>query len=91
MMEERKDRKRKAITRADVLERLRDCWELLDVKTSAEIQKGIGERIEYNFKLVELFIGLNDCKELSEVGAIGFAVEDEESEEESPEEEEEDE
>lgn len=79
-----KKEERKEITRADIMERLRECWERLKFdgrKLTCEIK----EKLDYNFSLVDLYIKLQG-KDESEQGeplfACGFEYEEDEDEDE---------
>lgn len=76
-MTEEKQTERKQLTRADVLERLKECWELLDFGRE-ELSKEEDDKIQYNLKLADLFSDLQGAKEISSVNAIGFEYEEEE-------------
>ena len=78
-MTEEKQTERKQLTRADVLERLKECWELLDFGRE-ELSKEEDDKIQYNLKLADLFSDLQGAKEISSVNAIGFEYEEESEE-----------
>lgn len=75
-MAEEKQAERKQLTRADVLERLKECWELLDFERE-ELSKDEDDKIQYNLKLADLFSDLQGAKEITNVNAIGFEYEEE--------------
>lgn len=75
-MTEEKQTERKQLTRADVLERLKECWELLDFGRE-ELSKDEDDKIQYNLRLADLFGELQGAKEITSVNAIGFEYEDE--------------
>lgn len=75
-MAEEKQVERKQLTRADVLERLKECWELLDFERE-ELSKDEDDKIQYNLKLADLFSDLQGSKEITNVNAIGFEYEEE--------------
>ncbi len=75
-MAEERQTERKQLTRADVLERLKECWELLDFERE-ELSKDEDDKIQYNLKLADLFSDLQGAKEITNVNAIGFEYEEE--------------
>ena len=74
-----KEEKRKEITRADIMERMRDCWERLSF--DRKLSKREESLIESNLYLIKLYKELNqgerDCEHTF---ACGFEYEEEESE-----------
>lgn len=71
---------RKQLTRADVLERLREIWELLPLD-GEELTAAQGERVEMNFSLAKLWCDVTGNREVSEVSAIGFSLPDDDEDE----------
>ncbi len=69
--------KKRQLTRADVLERLREIWELLPMN-GGELTAAQSDRIEMNFTLAKLWAEVTENREVSEVSAIGFYVPDDE-------------
>lgn len=76
------EQKRKTITQADIMERMRECWERLrfDGKALTKVQEN---KLDYNFTLINLYIRLTQGKESDEehLFAVGFEYEDEEENE----------
>ena len=70
--------KRNTITRSDIKERMRDCWEKLRFEHKLSRQEK--SMIEYNFSLIQLFIDLDEEKQDGEHAfSVGFDyVEDDE-------------
>lgn len=66
--------KGRELTRAEVLSRLREVWELLRLD-GGELTGGQMELVQYNLKLADLFGELQGARDFSSVSAIGFTVE----------------
>ena len=79
-----KERERRELTRGDVLERLREVWELVRLD-GRELTSAQSELVSYNLKLAALFSELQDARNFSSVDAIGFRIEDDEDESEDEE------
>ena len=74
-----KKEERKEITRADIMERMRECWEKL--RFDRQLTKSEENLLDYNFNLITLYKQLppkdNDCEHTF---ACGFHYEEDESE-----------
>lgn len=66
--------KGRELTRAEVLTRLREVWELFRLD-GGELTGGQMELVQYNLKLADLFGELQGARDFSSVSAIGFTVE----------------
>ena len=77
--------KRKIITEADILERMRECWEKLSF--DRKLSKREEDVIDTNFNLIQLYVSLKRGGEEHSF-ACGFEYEDAEDEEENEDEEE---
>ncbi len=79
-----KERERRELTRGEVLERLREVWELVRLD-GRELTSAQSELVSYNLKLAALFSELQDARNFSSVDAIGFRIDDDEDESEDEE------
>lgn len=61
------------LTRDDVLSRLREIWEIIDLKGD-ELSPSVSERIGYNLSVARLFVDLQGAKDFNEVHEIGFGT-----------------
>lgn len=75
-----KNEERKEITRADIMERMRECWEKL--RFDRKLTKQEENIVDYNFHLIRLYIELHPRDNDGEhTFACGFEyLEDEEDE-----------
>lgn len=76
--------KNEELTRSEVLKRLREVWLALEL-SQGELSAGLMEIIEANFRLADIFIGLQGAKDFTKVNAIGFSVDEGDAEEEDEE------
>lgn len=74
------------LKRGDVMIRMKDIYEKIDFLVGSLSRSDL-ELLEANFKLISLFVDLQGAKEVNEVSAIGFHIEDEEEDDEEIEEE----
>lgn len=83
-----KRRRKKQLTRAECLERLRECME----KSSFKHELTDNERLQmdYSLQIITCYVRLNDTEEITEVRAIGFGAGDEDEEDDETEYEDED-
>lgn len=79
-----KERERRELTLGEVLERLREVWELVRLD-GRELTSAQSELVSYNLKLAALFSELQDARNFSSVDAIGFRIDDDEDESEDEE------
>ena len=79
-----KEREWRELTRGEVLERLREVWELVRLD-GRELTSAQSELVSYNLKLAALFSELQDARNFSSVDAIGFRIDDDEDESEDEE------
>lgn len=80
--------KKEILTKQEILERLHELFERVELDATLTAEQS--EMLNYNCALIDYFVKLQECKDFSEVGRIGFGN-DEEDEEETEDEEEEDE
>lgn len=79
-----KERERRELTLGEVLERLREVWELVRLD-GRELTSAQSELVSYNLKLAALFSELQDARNFLSVDAIGFRIDDDEDESEDEE------
>ncbi len=78
--DEADEEERELLSREDVLERLRECWEILSPSKGALTPAG-KEVIELNFALARIWSEVNAAEEVRECeGAIGFHYDEDEEE-----------
>ena len=71
---------RRLLTREDVLERLRDCWEVCDFR-NGRLSRTDKELLDMNLYIARLFTEVQEASDVSEVSsAIGFQYENEDEE-----------
>lgn len=77
----KKDKEREELTRADIMERMHECWEKL--RFDRKLTKREEDVIGYNFNLIQFYIKLNPTPyEGEHTFACGFEYEEDESEDE---------
>lgn len=75
----KKKGKRETITRADIMERMRECWEKL--RFDRKLTKREEDTVDYNFHLIRLYIELHPRDNDGEhTFACGFEMPEDESE-----------
>lgn len=67
--------KKQKLTRSEVLERMREIWEILKLNR-AELSNGESELIDMNFRLITLYCNLQETREFIGSSAIGFSIDD---------------
>ncbi len=74
-----KNEERKTITRADIMERMRECWEKL--RFDRKLTKREEDIVGYNFNLIQFYIKLNPAPyEGEHTFVCGFEMPEDESE-----------
>lgn len=76
----KKDEERQTITRADIMERMRECWEKL--RFDRKLTKREEDIVGYNFNLIQFYIKLHPAPyEGEHVFACGFEYDEDEEDE----------
>ncbi len=78
--DEEETEERRLLTREDVLERLRECWEVCDFR-NGRLSRTDKELLDMNLYIARLFTEVQEASDVSEVSsAIGFHYDDEDDE-----------
>ena len=72
-----KEEKRETLTKGLLMERLRECFELVDVVNVKELTGDTMERINVNLQIARLYVDLQETRDYNQVEVIGFRMEDE--------------